>query len=114
MEYLTPEDMIAGGDAVFDISIPSNILHPDKKENNEDKEMLIKLRPLTIGSFALIMKAGNGDPSLIPLLMIKASIQEPALSLDQIKKFHLGLVNFLISRIRGISGFDGKKNSLAN
>jgi hypothetical protein len=120
MQYLTPEDMIAGGDAVFDISIPSKLLYPasniDNEEDNEEvkKKMLVKLRPLTIGSFSLIMKAAKDDPSLIPLLMIKTAIVEPVFTMEQVKKLHLGLVNFLISRIREISGFDEKKNSLVS
>ncbi|NEP85197.1 MAG: hypothetical protein F6K39_48200, partial [Okeania sp. SIO3B3] len=68
------------------------------------------LRPLTIGTFGLIMKAAKNDPGLIPSLMIKESLVKPAMSLDQVKQMHIGLVNFLIAQIRQISGLTPKKN----
>jgi len=42
--------------------------------------------------------------------MIKESLREPALSLEQVKRMHLGLVNFLIKNIRAISGLAEKKS----
>jgi hypothetical protein len=56
------------------------------------------------------MKASRQDAGLIPLLMIKESLVEPTLSLEQVKQLPLGLVNFLIDNIRQISGLTGKKN----
>jgi hypothetical protein len=57
------------------------------------------------------MKAAKNDPGLIPLLMIKESIVEPAMSLDQIRRLPLGLVEFLIEHIREVSGLVKKKSS---
>lgn len=111
---LTPEDLLAGATITFDVVIPASILHPGETgqlpEGNREQEMVVQLRPLTIGAFQLIMKAARNDTGLIPLLMIKESLLEPVLSLEQIKRLHLGLVNFLIENIRQISGLTGKKN----
>jgi hypothetical protein len=107
---LTSEDLLAGADNIFEIAVPDQILHPDRaKPPTQDQTMVVQLRPLTIGTFQLIMKAAKQDTSLIPLLMIKESLVQPSLSLEQIKQLPLGFVNFLIDQIRQISGLTGKK-----
>ncbi|HEY9738742.1 MAG TPA: hypothetical protein V6D06_20755 [Trichocoleus sp.] len=113
---LTPEDLLVGADTSFDVVIPSQVLHPTPGESpanpgSADASLVVQLRPLTIGTFQLILKAARQDASLIPLLMIKESLVEPALSLDQVKRMHLGLVQFLIDHIRRISGLTEKKFS---
>jgi len=94
--------------------VPAEVLRPVTNgqaapaETAED--MTVELRPLTIGTFQLIMKAARNDAALIPLLMIKEALVQPTLSLEEVKQLHLGLVNFLIAHIREISGLTQKKN----
>jgi hypothetical protein len=112
---LTPEDLLAGSGLTFDVIVPPGILHPGKDSNGEEEndqagKMFVQLRPLTIGTFQLIMKAARNDMGLIPLLMIKESLVEPKLALEQIKQLHLGLIDFLIRHIRQISGLREKKS----
>lgn len=113
---LTPEDLLAGAAVTFDVTIPISILRPGQldtsSENLPESELIVQIRPLTIGTFQLIMKAAKQDAGLIPLLMIKESLVQPNLSLEQIKRLHLGLVNFLIQQIREISGLTEKKSPL--
>lgn len=111
---LTPDDLLAGAAIAFDITIPAEILHPNPAESStpSSQPLVVQLRPLTIGGFQLIMKAARADPGLIPLLMIKESLIKPQLSLDQVRGMQLGLVNFLISQIRQISGLVEKKTEL--
>src|SRR5947209_2796267 len=107
---LTPDDLLAGAAATLDVAIPHGVLYPDTQSIPDDAEPpLVRLRPITIGTFQLIMRASKSDAGLIPLLMIKESLVAPELSLDQIKRMHLGLVNFLIEQIREISGLTEKK-----
>lgn len=111
---LTPEDLLAGSAVTFDVVIPPELLQPGHSNATDgahvDQARVVQLRPLTIGTFQLIMKAAKSDPGLIPLLMIKESLVQPVLSLEQVKRLHLGLVNFLIEQIRDISGLSSKKN----
>jgi hypothetical protein len=110
---LTPEDLLAGASVTHDLLVPPQVLRPGANGQEQGKEpqpMMVQLRPLTIGVFQLIMKATRQDPSLVPLLMIKESLVQPALSLEQVKQLHLGLVNFLIAHIREISGLTEKKS----
>ncbi len=113
---LTAEDLLAGANMLFEVAIPSNVLYPgidgDKGETSADIAKVVQLRPLTIGTFQLIMKAARNEPGLIPLLMIKEALVQPPLSLEEIKKLHLGLIEFLISYIRQISGLTEKKSPL--
>lgn len=109
---LTPEDLLAGAENTFEIAVPPQLLRPNSNtspSDQPDRTMVVQLRPLTIGTFQLIMKAARQDPGLIPLLMIKESLVQPVLSLEQIKQLPLGLVNFFIDHIRQISGLTGKK-----
>ncbi|MGB8703067.1 MAG: hypothetical protein WCD18_26925 [Thermosynechococcaceae cyanobacterium] len=114
MANLTPEELLAGAAISVDVVIPSHLLHPGHPHSSlgEAQGKGVQLRPLSIGTFQLIMKAAKSDASLIPLLMIKESMVEPTLSLDQIKGLPLGLVSFLIEQIRYISGFTEKKSPL--
>jgi hypothetical protein len=118
---LTPEDLLAGAENTFEIAIPPELLHPDRvpataraqtSQTQANQTMVVQLRPLTIGTFQLVMKAAKQDAGFIPLLMIKESLVQPTLTLEQIKQLPLGLVNFLIDHIRQISGLTGKKSPL--
>ncbi len=109
LTYLTAEDLLAGASVTYDVLIPPDVLRPAGETAN-GHDTLVRLRPLTLGTFLLIMKAAKDDAGLIPLLMIQESLLEPKLSLGQIGQMHLGLINFLIGHIRHISGLDEKKD----
>ena len=40
--------------------------------------MVVRLRPLTVGTLTLISRAAREDVSLVPLLMVKEALAEPA------------------------------------
>ena len=116
---LTPEDLLAGAENTFEIAIPPELLPPQRvaaialdqvSQTQTSQTRVVQLRPLTIGTFQLVMKAAKQDAGLIPLLMIKESLVQPILTLEQIKQLPLGVVNFLIDHIRQISGLTGKKS----
>lgn len=111
-KLLTVEDLLMGASASYKIPIPPDVLNPTLSQSDEKQpEMIIHLKPLTVGIFQLIMKASREDPGLIPLLMIKESLVEPKMTLDQVKRMHLGLVEFLVDHVREISGLTKKKRS---
>ena len=107
---LTPDDLLAGAATTFDVALPSHLLTAESSEGEGDRRWIVQIRPLTIGTFQLIMKAAKQDTGLIPLLMIKESLVQPALTLEQAKRLPLGLVNFLIDQIRQVSGLTEKKS----
>jgi hypothetical protein len=99
---LTAQDLLAGAGLSHDIDVPREILRPAAPGSAPPGR--IRLRPLTVGTLALISRAAREDVSLIPLLMIKEGLAQPALSLDQIRQLHIGLVDFIVGQINRISG----------
>nr|WP_278003355.1 hypothetical protein [Nodosilinea sp. TSF1-S3] len=107
---LTADDLLAGSALIFDVVVPPQLLRPTEAGDRPAADpLVVQLRPLTIGTLQLIMRASRQDPGLIPLLMIKESLVTPTLSLDQVRAMPLGLVNFFIAQIRHLSGLEEKK-----
>ncbi|HEX3020281.1 MAG TPA: hypothetical protein VHP36_08255 [Chitinispirillaceae bacterium] len=109
---LNAQDLLAGSSLIHQISIPAKVISPAGRENTDQTGGVVKLRPLRIGALALISKAARDDAALVPLLIIKESMVEPVLSLEQIKSMHIGLIHFLVNRINEISGLDLQGNPI--
>jgi hypothetical protein len=73
----------------------------------------VRLRPLNLTTLTLISRAAREDSALVPLLMVKESLVEPVLALDQVRRLHVGLVHFLVSQINLISGLTADGQALA-
>jgi hypothetical protein len=111
--FVTPEELLAGSAATFDVEIPSAVLNPaadgaalmavDRK---------VKLRPLTVRDIQLIARAAKDDEVLTSVLMIQKAVIEPALKQQQIQELHGGLVSFLVERINRISGLTTDEEEL--
>jgi hypothetical protein len=105
---LSAQDLLAGSALIHQVTIPDAVLRPFSGLQAASTPVAIRLRPLSIGTLTLISRAAREDSGLIPLLMIKEAVVEPALTLDQIRQFHVGLVHFLIGRINQVSGLDAE------
>jgi hypothetical protein len=109
-QLLSAADLLAGSKAVQDITIPATVLQPAATGANGAQPPTpapagcVRLRPLSIAVLTLIARAARDDAGLVPLLMIKEALVEPALSLDQIRQLHVGLVYFLVEQINRLSG----------
>ena len=103
-EILTAQELLAGSLLVHDVAVPAAVLRPGGAPDADVGK--VRLRPLKVATLALISKASREDPSLVPLLMIKESLVEPALALEQIRQMHAGLLHFLVAAINRISGLD--------
>ena len=91
--------MLTSLDETYTIKIPGEILAPV-----DDNPHQVTIRPLTVHSFQMIAKAAKDDHFLIPLLMVKEAVIEPELSIQEIRSMKVGLVNFLVSEIKRLSG----------
>ncbi|MFQ5629278.1 MAG: hypothetical protein ACE5I1_10995 [bacterium] len=110
---LSSQDLLAGSKIVHEINVPDDILYPgEKKSTNHTDSQLVRLRPLTIHTLALISRAAREDAGLVPLLMIKESLMEPNVSIDQVKQMHVGLVHFLVAQINRISGLESEEGAI--
>jgi hypothetical protein len=114
---LSAQDLLAGSSIIHEIQIPPEILQPGSNSANGAVSGKIRLRPLSVATLTIISRAARDDAGLVPLLMIKESLVEPTLTLDQIRQMHVGLAHFLVSQINKISGLgaDGEAlNGAAN
>ena len=103
---LTPQELLAGGLLVHDVEVPPAVLNPGQPDDGGAVRR-VRLRPLKVATLALISKAAHEDASLVPLLIVKESLVEPALTFDQVRQLHAGLVQFLVAEINRISGLEG-------
>jgi hypothetical protein len=111
---LSAADLLAGSKAVQDVAIPAAVLLPagvaqpepanGEKHNGAVGTGRVRMRPLSISVLTLISRAAREDPGLVPLLMIKEAVVEPALTLDQIRQMHIGLVYYLVTQVNRLSG----------
>jgi hypothetical protein len=101
---LSAQDLLAGGSLTHAIEIPERVLRPGVQDSREAIDGFVRIRPLSVGTLTLISRAARDDASLVPLLMIKESLAEPVLTLDQIRRLHIGLVHFLVEQINTVSG----------
>jgi hypothetical protein len=107
---LAAQDLLAGSTITHDVRVPREILTPGAQPLEDDG--IVRMRPLNVAILTLISRAAREDPSLIPLLMIKESLVEPVLTLDQIRRMHVGLVHFLVEGVGFISGLGSDNEAL--
>ena len=106
--FITPEELLAGNSATFDVEIPASLLEPE----SDGASRKIRLRPLTVKDIQLIAKAAKDDEVLTSVLMIHRAAVEPALKQNQIADFRGGLVSFLVDHINRISGLTTTEEEL--
>lgn len=108
---LSAQELLLGAGIVHDVRVPPEVLAPGKPAEGAAGGT-VRMRPLNVTTLSLISRASQEDPGLVPLLMIKESLVEPALTLEQIRGMHVGLVDFLVRRINVISGLSEDGESL--
>ena len=113
LRLLTAQDLLAGGKLVHDICIPREILTPGTAGGAMADTALVQLRPLNVATLALISRAARDDAGLVPLLMIKEAFVAPAMTLDQARQMHVGLVHYLVGQINVISGLTAEGDTFA-
>jgi hypothetical protein len=102
---LRVEELLAGSKALYEVEVPPDILSPGAS-NGPVSTGCVRLRPLNLGALMLITNATRDNPGLAPLLMVKESLVEPTLTIDQIRQLHLGLLYFLVEQVNRISGLN--------
>ena len=75
---LEARDLLAGSAIIHDVRVPREILRPGAEPLEEVGDGIVRMRPLNVAVLTLVSRAAREDPSLIPPLMIKESLVEPA------------------------------------
>lgn len=107
MEYLTADEILAGGSMAFDVKVPSQVLNPSAEDDgglSDESASKVKLRPLTVRMIQQLSRAAKDNDGLLSSLMLKEAMIEPKLSLDQVNGLHSGLARFLLDSVNRISG----------
>lgn len=111
--FLTPEELMAGKEVVYDVEIPPDVLQPTLEDGGEHGVGgKVRLRPLTVKDVQLIAKAAKDDEVLTSVLMVQQAMVEPTLKDGEVAGLHGGLVRFLVDRINRISGLASTDDEL--
>lgn len=117
---LTAQELLAGSLLVHEVEVPPQVLAPGQAAAGaapgpgaaSAAPRRVRLKPLKVATLALIAKAARDDASLVPLLMVKESLVEPALGFEQVRQMHAGLVQFLVAAVHRVSGLDADGSAL--
>ena len=109
---LSAQELLAGSRIIHEIQIPMEILQPSSDSAAGAVAGRVRLRPLSVAALTVISRAARDDAALVPLLMIKESLVEPNLSVDQVRQMHVGLAHFLVNHINKLSGLSADGETL--
>lgn len=107
---LSAQDLLAGSGLVHEVEVPPDTLTPGGGGASAVHVGVVRLRPLSIAALGAISRAARDDPGLVPVLMLKEALVEPALEVPDIRRLHVGLVQFLLHRVNAISGLDSDRD----
>lgn len=100
---LTAEELLAGGELSYQITIPAEVLQQGDGHSAPEAGK-VRLRPLTVKDLQRISLAAKESDNLTATLMVQAALVEPAMTIMQVGSMHVGLVEFLLERVNRISG----------
>ncbi|MEM6797082.1 MAG: hypothetical protein AAF725_24120 [Acidobacteriota bacterium] len=103
---LSAEDLLAGGALTHRVEIPPGLL------DGHGEAGQVEVRPLTVRSMQRIAKAGRDDEELTASLMLRESLVEPRLELEQIGRLPAGVARFLLDTIQELSGVGTPQSAL--
>lgn len=107
---LTANDLLAGSDRKYSVTIPTDVL-PEGAQAAGGEVLLV---PLTVSDVQRIGKAAKDEGVLTSLLMVQQALVEPAMSVSQVGQLPAGLVQFLLAEVNRISGLALSEDELQN
>lgn len=100
--HLTPEDLLAGASATFNVEVPASVLSPAGDGTAAGGEVV--LRPLTVRDIQRIGQAAKEQKVLASVLMVHQALVKPKLTVEQVGQLPAGLAEFLIEKVNVLSG----------
>jgi len=103
---LTADELLAGGALQYDVHVPPHVLQPHalQSEGATGASGKLRIKPLTVRDLQLISRAAKDNDTLMSALMVQTALVDPALTLPQVQRLHVGLMQFLLDEINRISG----------
>ena len=107
---LTAADLLAGADAVREVEVPADLLG-GLPATPADRR--VRLTPLTVNDLRLIARAARDNDELTAALMVQRSLTEPALTVRDVARMPVGLLQFLLREVNAISGISASEEQVA-
>ncbi len=102
---LTADALLAGALARHVVVVPGTVLDPAGADDaGPTADGTVVLRPLVLADVQRIAQAARDDTQLTSVLMVQQALVEPALSMDQVSRLPVGLVEHLLREVHRVSG----------
>lgn len=107
---LTAADLLAGAEAIRDVEVPADLLGGLAAPPGD---RCVRLRPLTVNDLRLVARAARDNDELTAALMVQRSLVEPALTVRDVSRMPVGLLQFLLREVNAISGISATEEQVA-
>jgi len=107
---LTAADLLAGADAIRDVEVPADLLGALAAPLDDRR---VRLKPLTVNDLRLVARAARDNDELTAALMVQRSLVEPALTVRDVSRMPVGLLQFLLREVNAISGISASEEQVA-
>ncbi len=103
---LTTDALLAGAETTADVELPERLV-PGAGDDRR-----VRLRPLTVRDIRLIARAARENEDLTAALMVRQSLVEPVLTLEQLGQLPAGLMQFLLREVNRLSGITASEEEI--
>ena len=107
---LTAADLLAGAEAIRDVEVPADLLGGLAAPLDDRR---VRLKPLTVNDLRLVARAARDNDELTAALMVQRSLVEPALTVRDVSRMPVGLLQFLLREVNAISGISASEEQVA-
>jgi hypothetical protein len=101
---------MGGADATRDVEVPRELLAGSAAIAADRR---VRLKPLTVNDLRLIARAARDSDELTAALMVQRSLVEPVLSLPELSRIPVGLLQFLVREVNALSGISASEEEVA-
>ena len=105
---LSSADLLAGENLVVDVEVPSDLLGPI----GPDADRRVRLKSLVVNDLRLISRAARTNDELTAVLMVQRALVEPALTVAEVSRLPVGLLQFLLRQVNDLSGISASEEEL--
>ncbi len=99
---LSAEALLAGAAAERVVEVPAALLGDLGAATDDDRR--VRLKPLTVSDLRLITRAAKDNDELTAALMVQRALVEPSLTVQQVARMPVGLLQFLTREVNECSG----------
>ncbi|MEM6664367.1 MAG: hypothetical protein AAF666_19570 [Pseudomonadota bacterium] len=103
---ISADDLLAGASVETEVEIPERLL----PEAPGDRT--VRLKPLTVRDLRLIARAAQQNEDLSGALMVRQSMVEPSLSMEELGALPAGILQFLLREVNRISGISAAEEEV--